>query len=105
MNGYRVAGKTGTAHKAVAGGYAEDRYMSVFAGMAPISDPQLVMVVVIDEPQIGGYYGGLVAAPVFSSVMQGSLRILNIAPDDTPSMQSKTVLANNGNSPSPVILQ
>jgi cell division protein FtsI (penicillin-binding protein 3) len=95
VNGYRVAGKTGTAHKAVAGGYAEDRYMSVFAGLAPVSKPKLVMVVVIDEPQEGEHYGGLVAGPVFSSVMQGALRILNIAPDDLPAIESKIVIANN----------
>ena len=105
VTGYRVAGKTGTAHKAVAGGYAEDRYMSVFAGLAPVSEPQLVMVVVIDEPQEGEHYGGLVAGPVFSSVMQGALRILDIAPDDMPAIESKIVVANNGVSPNPVLWQ
>ncbi len=96
VTGYRIAGKTGTAHKAVAGGYAEDRYMSVFAGMAPASRPQLVMVVAIDEPQGVEYYGGQVAAPVFSRVMQGALRILNVAPDDMPAFESKIVVANTG---------
>lgn len=99
VKGYRVAGKTGTAHKAVAGGYAENRYMAVFAGLAPVSKPQLVIVVAIDEPQSGVYYGGLVAAPVFSSVMQGALRILNVAPDDMPSIESKIVIANTGSDP------
>ncbi len=79
--GYRVAGKTGTAKKAVAGGYAEDKYLSLFVGMAPASDPRLVMVVMIDEPQGKDYYGGLVAAPVFAKVMSGALRLLNIPPD------------------------
>lgn len=79
--GYRVAGKTGTAKKSVSGGYADDRYVSVFAGIAPASDPRLVMVVMIDEPTAGKYYGGSVAAPVFSRVMTGALRLLNIAPD------------------------
>jgi len=79
--GYRVAGKTGTAKKSISGGYAEDRYISVFAGIAPASDPRLVMVVMIDEPSAGKYYGGSVAAPVFSRVMAGALRLLNIAPD------------------------
>jgi cell division protein FtsI (penicillin-binding protein 3) len=97
VSGYRVAGKTGTAHKAVAGGYAEDRYMSIFAGLAPVSDPQLVMVVVIDEPQEGEHYGGLVAGPVFSGVMQGALRILDITPDDMPAIESKIVVASNAN--------
>ncbi|PHS71817.1 MAG: cell division protein [Cycloclasticus sp.] len=82
VKGYTVAGKTGTVKKAIAGGYSEDKYIGIFAGMAPASDPKLVMVVLIDEPQAGDYYGGLVAAPVFSRVMSGALRLLNIAPDD-----------------------
>jgi len=79
--GYRVAGKTGTVKKSISGGYADDRYMAVFAGIAPASDPRLVMVVMIDEPGAGQYYGGQVAAPVFSKVMAGALRLLNVAPD------------------------
>ncbi len=78
---YRVAGKTGTVHKLTAQGYAEDRYLALFAGFAPASDPRLVMVVVIDEPRAGKHYGGDVAAPVFAAVMAGALRLLNIAPD------------------------
>lgn len=80
--GYRVAGKTGTVHKSVAGGYAEDRYNSVFVGLAPASRPRLVTVVMISEPQAGEHFGGKVAGPVFSRVMAGALRLLNIAPDD-----------------------
>ncbi|VAX08780.1 Cell division protein FtsI [Peptidoglycan synthetase] [hydrothermal vent metagenome] len=79
--GYRVAGKTGTVKKSIAGGYAEDRYLAVFAGMAPVSDPRLVMVVMLNEPSAGEFYGGQVAAPVFSKVMAGALRLLNITPD------------------------
>ncbi len=79
--GYRVAGKTGTVRKSIAGGYAEDRYLALFAGMAPASDPRLVMVVVIDEPSDGEFYGGVVAAPVFSRVMTGALRFLAVPPD------------------------
>jgi cell division protein FtsI (penicillin-binding protein 3) len=79
---YRVAGKTGTVHKFISGGYSKHRYMSLFAGMAPASDPRLVMVVVLDEPQGDEYFGGQVAAPVFSRVMAGALRLLNIPPDD-----------------------
>lgn len=86
--GYRVAGKTGTVHKSTAGGYADDRYVSVFAGMAPASDPRLVMVVMINEPQ-GQYYGGQVAAPVFSSIMGGALRLLDVPPDDLPLLQTR----------------
>jgi cell division protein FtsI (penicillin-binding protein 3) len=76
-----VAGKTGTAKKAVAGGYAEDKYLSLFVGMAPASNPRLVMAVIIDEPRGEEYYGGLVAAPVFAKVMSGAMRLLNIPPD------------------------
>jgi cell division protein FtsI (penicillin-binding protein 3) len=78
---YRVAGKTGTALKSNAGGYSTDKYMSVFAGLVPASRPRLACVVVIDEPGAGKYYGGDVAAPVFSSVMAGALRLMAIAPD------------------------
>ncbi len=84
IKGYRVAGKTGTVKKTVSGGYAEDKFQAIFAGIAPASDPRLVMVVVIDEPRGQKYYGGEVAAPVFSRVMAGALRILNIPPDDLP---------------------
>lgn len=79
---YRVAGKTGTVHKSVAGGYAEDRYQAIFAGMAPASDPRLVMVVMLDEPSNGEYFGGQVAGPVFAKVMAGALRLLDIPPDN-----------------------
>lgn len=80
VDGYRVAGKTGTAFKAVAGGYGND-YVGLFAGVAPVSDPKIVVMVVINEPGGDLYHGGEIAAPVFSRVMQGSLRLLNIAPD------------------------
>ncbi len=82
IKGYRVAGKTGTVRKSISGGYAEDRFVSVFAGLAPAGNPRLVMVVMLDEPSAGKYYGGLVAAPVFSKVMGGALRLLNVSPDD-----------------------
>lgn len=82
--GYRVAGKTGTVRKSSVGGYAEDKYRSVFVGMVPASRPRLVMAIMIDEPRGEEYYGGLVAAPVFSKVMSGALRLLNIPPDDLP---------------------
>ncbi len=82
--GYRVAGKTGTVRKSIAGGYAEDRYLALFAGMAPATDPRLVMVVVIDEPANGAFYGGEVAAPVFAKVMAGALRLLAVPPDGLP---------------------
>ena len=78
--GYRVGGKTGTARKAVAGGYGSD-YVGLFAGVAPISDPRLAMVVVMNEPQGEQYYGGQVSAPVFAEVMSGALQLMNIRPD------------------------
>ncbi|HRG14945.1 MAG TPA: penicillin-binding protein 2 [Pseudomonadota bacterium] len=77
---YRVAGKTGTARRAVAGGY-EGRYVSVFAGAVPVSRPRLAAVVVVNDPRGGAYYGGLVAAPVFGRVMDDAMRLLNVAPD------------------------
>lgn len=79
--GYRVAGKTGTAHKLVGASYAPDKYVSSFVGLAPASAPRLIVAVMIDEPGAGKYYGGTVAAPVFSSVMAGALRLLGVKPD------------------------
>jgi cell division protein FtsI (penicillin-binding protein 3) len=87
--GFRVAGKTGTVHKSIAGGYSDTQYLSVFAGMAPASDPRLVMVVLVDEPSGRKYYGGQVAAPVFSKVMAGALRLLAVPPDDVPLLQTR----------------
>ncbi|WP_312158844.1 penicillin-binding protein PBP3 [Acinetobacter sp.] len=89
--GYRVAGKTGTAHKLRADrkGYSDSEYRALFAGMAPVSDPRLAMVIVVENPK-GQYYGGLVAAPVFARVMQESLRLMNVPLDkplDTPKIQ------------------
>jgi cell division protein FtsI (penicillin-binding protein 3) len=81
VRGYRVSGKTGTARKAVAGGYDPDRHLAVFAGMAPASAPRLVALVMIDEPSRGRYHGGDVAAPVFARVVQGALRLMDVAPD------------------------
>ena len=79
---YRVAGKTGTVHKLVNGQYADDRYVALFAGMAPASRPRLVMVVTVDDPRGDAHFGGAVAAPVFREVMAGAMRLMNIAPDD-----------------------
>ena len=87
--GYRVAGKTGTAKKNISGGYEQDVYISVFAGVAPVSNPRLVMAVMIDEPTQNGYYGGKVAAPVFREVISNALRILDIPPDDIGSLQAQ----------------
>jgi len=80
IKGYRIGGKTGTSFKAVAGGYGND-YVGLFAGIAPISKPEIVVVVVINDPAGDLYHGGEVAAPVFSRVMKGALQVLNVAPD------------------------
>jgi cell division protein FtsI (penicillin-binding protein 3) len=90
---YSVAGKTGTVHKFIAGGYAEDRYISIFAGMVPADKPELVMVVMIDEPRNGEHFGGQVAAPVFSQVMSGAMRLLDIPPDRISKEQLMNVAA------------
>jgi cell division protein FtsI (penicillin-binding protein 3) len=81
--GYRVAGKTGTAKKTKTAerGYFDDRYTAVFGGLAPASNPRLAAVVVIDDPRAERYYGGEIAAPVFSSVVGGALRLMGVAPD------------------------
>ena len=93
--GFRVAGKTGTVKKIGAhGGYTDNKYLALFAGMAPASDPRLVMIVMIDEPSAGAYYGGAVSAPVFSRVMEGALRLLNIPPDQEE--QSPMVATKDG---------
>jgi cell division protein FtsI (penicillin-binding protein 3) len=81
VQNYRVSGKTGTSRKASASGYAS-RYIASFAGFAPSSNPRLVCIVVINDPSGSQYYGGLVAAPLFSSVMTGALRLLDIPPDN-----------------------
>ncbi|SDY19240.1 penicillin-binding protein 2 [Nitrosomonas sp. Nm58] len=98
VNGYRVAGKTGTAHKPLEGmkGYAKNRYISTFVGYAPVSNPRLVVAVMIDEPSAGQYYGGAVAAPLFSQVMTGALRQLGVPHD---------ALGNIVTSPMPVTLK
>ncbi|MBJ90191.1 MAG: cell division protein [Woeseia sp.] len=79
--GYRIAGKTGTSWKFAPGGYSEDKYFSIFAGLAPASDPRVATVVIIDEPTGNLYYGGDVAAPLFGNVMAESLRLLAVPPD------------------------
>ena len=78
---FRVAGKTGTSHRVEDGQYQDDSYMSVFAGFAPVSDPEIVLVVTVDDPRGIDYYGGLVAAPVFSKVVEGALRFRDVPPD------------------------
>jgi cell division protein FtsI (penicillin-binding protein 3) len=91
--GYRVSGKTGTAWKASeTGGYSTNKYLAIFGGVVPSSNPRLAAVVIIDEPTSGAYYGGEVAAPVFSSVMSGALRLLAIPPDDLQRVPATTLV-------------
>ena len=92
VTGYRIAGKTGTSWKFAAGGYSKDRYISVFAGLAPASNPRLAAVVVIDEPTGELYYGGDVAAPVFADVMSESLRLLAVPPDALPARDPGSII-------------
>ncbi|MDX1303848.1 penicillin-binding transpeptidase domain-containing protein [Photobacterium sp.] len=93
--GYRVGAKTGTAKKAAAGGYS-DEYVAMTAGLAPISNPRLAMVVVVNEPQGDQYYGGAIAAPIFSEVMGSALQILNVPPDAGTGDQLN-IVHNKGN--------
>ena len=90
--GYRVSGKTGTAWKSFAGGYSTDRYMAVFAGLVPATHPKIATVVVIDEPSGDLHQGGTVAAPVFSNVMSGALRLLDVPPDDLQNVPAATLV-------------
>ncbi|MDF2445008.1 MAG: cell division protein [Moraxellaceae bacterium] len=98
--GYRIAGKTGTAHKAQNGSYATDQYMSTFVGMAPASKPRVVLAVVVDSPSNGQYYGGLVSAPVFSRIMAETLRLMNVEPD-----RSAEHLARQGQLPAVAVVR
>ncbi|WP_028116208.1 peptidoglycan D,D-transpeptidase FtsI family protein [Ferrimonas senticii] len=93
IDGYEVAGKTGTSRKAVAGGYGED-YVTLFAGLAPADNPRLAMAVVINEPKGQDYYGGTVAAPVFAEVMGGALQLLNVEPS-RPQTQLAALFGSN----------
>jgi cell division protein FtsI (penicillin-binding protein 3) len=90
--GYRVAGKTGTVRKLLGRVYSSN-YVSLFAGIVPASKPRFVMVIMVDEPTGGQYYGGLIAAPVFSKVMGGALRMLNVPPDAIPEKAAPVVAA------------
>lgn len=90
--GYHVAGKTGTAWKFAAGGYSHDKYLSIFAGMVPASNPRLAAVVIIDEPTGDLYYGSDVAAPVFADVIAESLRLLAVPPDALPPRRADNIM-------------
>lgn len=87
--GYRIAAKTGTAHIASGGKYLKHSYNSVFVGIAPISNPRLIIAVMVSDPQGRQYYGGFVSGPVFSHIMEGTLRLLDVPPDDLKSLASQ----------------
>ncbi len=89
--GYRIAGKTGTSHRSQGGGYAEDRYISLFAGFAPVSNPRYAAVVVVHDPSEGGHFGGVVAAPVFADVMASALRLGGIEPDNLADAEMRSM--------------
>lgn len=88
VRGYRVAGKTGTSRKAIAGGYG-DEYVTLFAGIAPVSDPRIAVVVTINEPSGDEYYGSEVSAPVFAEIVSNALRVMNVPPDNLADAQLK----------------
>ncbi|MGS2717734.1 peptidoglycan D,D-transpeptidase FtsI family protein [Eionea flava] len=89
LDSYVVAGKTGTIHKVGKSGYSDNRYTSLFAGFAPADDPKIVAVVVVNEPSRGQYYGGEVAAPVFATVVERGLQLLQVPPDDIKMQQAQ----------------
>ena len=90
VDNYRVSGKTGTSRKSGSGGYKERRYIATFAGFAPSSNPRIVGVATVNDPTNGEFYGGAVAAPLFSSVMTGALRLMNVPPDNYEGMVANT---------------
>lgn len=94
--GYRIAGKTGTSHRSQSGGYAEDRYVSVFAGFAPASRPEIAVVVVVHDPKAGEHFGSVVAAPVFANVMSHALRLQGVEPDDIDDQRANLPLKKSG---------
>ena len=95
--GYRVGGKTGTSRKIIGDAYAENRYVSLFVGMAPMSRPRLVIVVMVDDPTGEHYYGGRVAAPIFSRIAEGALQVLAVAPDDNTIVTKRVHIAGEDN--------
>lgn len=96
ISGYEVGGKTGTIHKLVDGNYKNKDYLSLFAGIGPISNPRFVGVVIIDEPRSKQYFGGTVAAPIFSSLMQDVMRIYDVRPDDLETLVTNTSTISKG---------
>ena len=94
--GYSVAGKTGTARKISNDGYHLDQHRALFVGMAPADNPRVVTLVVVDAPTRGSYYGGTVAAPVFSKIMASAMRILHVPPDKPKMLTAAAYHPNRG---------
>jgi len=103
--GYRIAGKTGTSHRSQGGGYAEDRYISLFAGFAPVSEPRFAAVVVVHDPSEAGHFGGVVAAPVFAEVMASALRLGGIEPDNLADAEMRSLALPSSSSESPSLVR
>jgi len=96
MKAYSSAGKTGTSKKSIQGGYSDTDYVALFAGLAPFKQPKIVVVVMIDTPTQNGYAGGQVAAPVFANIAEGTLRLMNVVPDQVNSNEGQMALAVGG---------
>ena len=96
VENYRVSGKTGTSRKSGSGGYKERRYIATFAGFAPSSDPKIAGVAIVNDPTNGEYFGGSVAGPLFSSVMAGALRLMDVPPDNYEGMVAASETAKSG---------
>jgi cell division protein FtsI (penicillin-binding protein 3) len=90
--GYRVAGKTGTAWKSIPGGYSTNKHMLTFAGLVPATHPKLAAVVVIDEPEDSRYQAADIAAPVYSNILTGALRLMDVPPDDLQNVPAATLV-------------
>jgi cell division protein FtsI (penicillin-binding protein 3) len=99
VDGYRVAGKTGTAWKAANGGYDSTHFRATFGGIVPVSHPKLAAVVMIDDPIDGGHQGGAVSAPVFSSVMSDAMRLLGVPADNLDKLPANRLLEANEDTP------
>jgi cell division protein FtsI (penicillin-binding protein 3) len=96
IDGFKVAGKTGTAHKPERGGYARNRYIASFAGFVPADQPRLIIAVMVDEPSAGKHYGGEVAAPIFAQIASESLRRLQMSPDPSVRVVPSSRLLGEG---------
>lgn len=91
IDGYIIAGKSGTSRKASSGGYESNKYRAMFVGIAPANAPEFIMAVIVDEPTAGGYFGGAIAAPIFKEILEDVLRIRNIPSDESQFSPTATI--------------